>query len=80
MSRREPAYTACRKFARWVIRHSCFDGCDLDGMDVQEKALELGLLIETNYDPAIHPENEEREPGDTYLEFAGELAIDKGIV
>lgn len=36
-----------REFCRWVIRESCFDGCDIDGGSVQEKATALGLLEPT---------------------------------
>lgn len=68
--------SACRDFARWVIRESCFDGCDIDGAAVEEKAAALGLIVETNYDPAIHGQRERKdlELGDSYFEFSGELA------
>jgi len=33
------------EFARWAIRGSCWEGLGLDGGDVQEKAVELGLIV-----------------------------------
>lgn len=34
------------EFARWAISESSFQGCNLDGGDIQDKAHELGLLVE----------------------------------
>jgi hypothetical protein len=62
-----------KEFAKWCIRESCFDGCDLDGGSVQDKAVELGLLIETLYDPKIHLSDPEFEQGDRYYVFADEI-------
>lgn len=45
-------------FAKWVIRESCFSGCDLDGASVEDKAVALGLLIKTRYEPALHGPND----------------------
>ena len=50
------ASVAVKEFARWVIQNACFEASDLDGGEVQEKALALGLLREEPYDPEIHGE------------------------
>ena len=40
------------QFARYCIMESAFSGRDLDGGDVQEEALRLGLLKQVSFDPA----------------------------
>ena len=55
--------SACRQFARWAIKESCFCGFPLDDADVQEKALALGLIVDREY-----------LDGMPYCEFSGELA------
>lgn len=61
-------------FARWAIRTGPFDGCDLDGGDVQDKAVECGLLVSVPYDPEKHGELEfDAEPGESIYEFSPEL-------
>ncbi len=66
---------AMRTFCRWAIRNSAFDGCDLDGGDVQEQATKLGLLTPTTATKEMA--NSELfgdcEPGDTVFVFAGPL-------
>ena len=42
----EAGVTALIEFARWAISESSFQGCDLDGGGIQDKATELGLLKE----------------------------------
>ena len=32
------------EFIRWCLENGPFDGCELDGADVQEKAAALGLI------------------------------------
>lgn len=34
-----------REFAKWVLQEGPFEGHDLDGCDVQEKAVALGLIV-----------------------------------
>ena len=61
-----------KEFARWVIREGCFEGYDLDGGQLQDKAVELGLLREETYDPEKHPnvsENFDAEEGDRIFVF-----------
>lgn len=68
--------TALVEFARWVIRETCFEGKDLDPGDVQDKGVELGLLvaIEGGWDPEKHDSehwsHDFMEPGDPYFELA----------
>lgn len=45
-----------RKFFTWAMTTGPFDGCDLDGSDIQDKAVELGLARTEPYDPAKHGE------------------------
>lgn len=62
------------KFAKWAIESSAWSGNDLDGGDVQNKAVECGILTETQYDPAIHGESEfEVEPGDGWYVLSDEF-------
>lgn len=63
------------EFAQWAIREGSWQGCDLDGGSIQEKAEALGLIKSEPYDPAIHGPNEfDPAPGDPYYTFAGPLA------
>ena len=61
-----------KEFARWVIQH-IFDGLDVDGADVQDKAEELGLLEEVPYDPAVHRSVEDVDAGDPICIFTDKL-------
>lgn len=56
--------TVLKQFARWVIGEACFEGCDLDGGTIQDKAAELGLISAVPYDPDKHRNVEDAEPGD----------------
>lgn len=61
-------------FATWCLSQGPFAGCDLDGGDVQDKALRLGLISPTVFDPDIHKDpNETAEKGDTWYEFSDEF-------
>lgn len=62
------------EFARWAISNGPFDGCHLEGSDVQEKAAQCGILIETTYDPEEHgPSNCDAQAGDQWYVFADEF-------
>jgi hypothetical protein len=65
------------EFLKWAMNYGPWIGSDLDGADVQEKALALGLIVETKYDPEIHgttSENSEYvEPGDQWFVLADSL-------
>jgi hypothetical protein len=48
----------------WLaVREGIFDG--IEGAEAQEIAEGVGLLVEVVYDPAVHGEIEDAEPGDT---------------
>jgi hypothetical protein len=56
------------EFVRWAVEDNCWHGYDLEGGDVEKKALALGLIKEVEYDPNIHGEAEiEVEPGDPWF-------------
>jgi hypothetical protein len=61
------------EFARWAIESSAFAGCDLDGGDVQDKAVACGILIETKYDPMKHGGSSRLEPGGSYFVFSDDF-------
>jgi hypothetical protein len=61
------------RFGRWVVEVNTFLGADLDGYDVQNKAVELGILIEVEFDPDKHDADNESigvERGDSWFVFA----------
>lgn len=63
------------EFARGIIRDSAWQGCDLDGAEVQERALKAGLLRSEKFDPAVHEDVEGYvEPGMDWFLFSGPLA------
>ncbi len=56
----------CEEFVRWTVEKN-LDGWDLDGGDVQDKLLELGLVEEREVNP------EENEWGADRLFFVKEV-------
>jgi hypothetical protein len=48
----------------WCLMEGCWQGDDVDGGAAQDKAEALGLIVQTQYDPAKHGENPYCEPGD----------------
>lgn len=60
-------------FAKWAIREGAFQAADLDGLSIQEKAHELGLIEPTTYDPEKHGPSDCAEPGDEYFVFTSVL-------
>ena len=63
-----------RQFSEYVIRESCWRGCDADGGAVQDKAEELGLLRKEPYSQERHGESEFHfEPGDDIFVFAWKI-------
>jgi len=68
MSARE--VIALQVFARWAIREGAFQAADLDGLSIQEKAHELGLIEATTYDPERHGPSDFAERGDEWFTFA----------
>lgn len=60
-------------FSQWIINET-FRGSEPDGGQIQEQAVECGLLVKTTYDPERHGESEfDTQPGDTYFEYSPEL-------
>lgn len=50
---------------------SAWDGCNIDGSDVQEWGVDLGLLTKTQYDPEKHgPNSYDVEPGEDWYIFS----------
>lgn len=59
-----------RAFVRWAVTDGPFNGCNLDGGDVQEKAVHFGILRKVEYDPEQHGQNDcGAEPGDPWFVF-----------
>lgn len=71
-------------FARWIIQQMCFEVGRIDGGDVQDKAVELGLLVEVEggWDPDKHDtehwSHDFMDPGDPYFELADCLKAASG--
>ena len=63
---------ALEEFARWAISEGAWQGGDLEGFEVQEKAEKLGLIVEEpgGYDPKRHGPHDYAEPGDTFFVYA----------
>ncbi len=61
------------EFFTWAMREGPWDGGDLDGGSVQDKAESLGLIVKTQYDPEKHGMQCDFEKGDDYFEFAPDL-------
>lgn len=55
------------QFVMWAMMEGSWQGCDIDGGAAQDKALALGLIEETKYDPSTHAHNESCEPGDRWF-------------
>jgi len=68
-----PQWGALVEFSKWAIETSAWCGTSLDGSEVQDEALKLGLIVETKYDPEKHGDSENSEyaePGDQWFVFA----------
>jgi hypothetical protein len=61
-------------FAKWAIRESAFSGHELDGGEVQEKALAHCLIVRTVYDPQQHGPSDVASAGDEWFEFSSTIA------
>lgn len=65
---------ASAKFVKWALQEGTWEGCDLDGYDIQKKATELGLIVRVPYDPEKHGESEyDIEPGDDWYVLADNI-------
>ncbi len=78
MSARE--VIALQEFARWAIREGAFQAADLDGLSIQEKAHELGLIEATTYDPERCGPSDCAEPGDEWFTFAPSLTASGYVI
>jgi hypothetical protein len=62
------------EFAKWVVQESCLDGFgDLDGFDIHKKAVECEIILPTRYDPIMHGDSDDAEPGDDWYVLNPEL-------
>ena len=62
-----------KKFALWALGE-VLRGHDLDCWEVEDNALELGLLKEVKYDPAIHgPSDYDVQPGEPWYVLSDSL-------
>lgn len=57
-------------FTRWAISEGPWQGGNLEGGEIQQKAVELGLITKTEFDPTIHGESDVAEPGDPWFVFS----------
>ena len=58
---------AFRDFVVWAMQEGAWQGGDLDGGAMQDKAEAIGLLDEVPYDPKKHGESEHgAKPGDKW--------------
>jgi hypothetical protein len=64
---------AMAKFVKWAMSEGPWNGGNLDGIDIQMKAEELGLLVRTAYDPEVHGEDDCAEPGEDWFVLAPEI-------
>jgi hypothetical protein len=71
-------HEALLTFFRWAMNNGPFDGCSLDGGDVQDKAEHLGLIVPTKYDPKVHGEHHEFDEGADFYVFAPALSTNPG--
>jgi hypothetical protein len=59
-----------RAFVHWALSDGSWQGRSIDGGEIQDKAIELGLVVKTKYDNAIHGESAEAEDGDDWYMLA----------
>jgi len=66
-ARREEIARAAARFVMWALMEGSWQGCDIDGGAAQDKAVELGLIVEMPYDPAKHGEQPQLELGESWF-------------
>jgi hypothetical protein len=70
-----PQQSALAEFFKWAMREGPWEGGDLEGGGIQDKAESLGLIVKTQFDPAKHgTAYGDFSEGDDYYEFAPGLA------
>ena len=67
-----PPTAALAEFARRCFVEGSWLGCDIDGGLAQDWGVELGLLVEEKYNPAVHEATAGMgpEPGDPWFVFS----------
>jgi len=65
----------CALFVRWALQEGSWQGGDLDGGTIQEKAESLGLIVAVPYDPEKHGAYNDYgcDAGDPWFEFSPDL-------
>lgn len=71
-------HAALLAFFQWAMREGPWDGGDLDGASIQDKAESLGLIVKTQYDAEKHGVQSDFEHGDDWFEYAPQLRADVG--
>ncbi|TWA89555.1 hypothetical protein [Bradyrhizobium stylosanthis] len=67
--------SACAQFVKWALQEGPWQGGDLDGGSIQDKAEELCLIQKVPYDPKKHGESEfGAEPGDDWYVLSDAVA------
>jgi hypothetical protein len=62
----------CARFVRWALQEGPWQGGDLDGGGMQDKAESLGLIVSVPYDPEKHGAYNDCgcDAGDPWFEFS----------
>lgn len=55
------------QFVMWAMLEGSWQGCNIDGGAAQDKAVALGLIVQTLYDPEKHGHDAHCEPGETWF-------------
>jgi hypothetical protein len=65
----------CARFIQWALQEGPWQGGDLDGGAVQDKAEALGLIVSVPYDPEKHGAYNDYgcDEGDPWFEFSPDL-------
>ena len=65
--------TRLAKFASKCI-NAAWEGDGVDGDEIQELAIALGLIVDTRYDPSLHGDSMwDAEPGDPWYVFSDDV-------
>ena len=68
LARARIEYTqSAAKFVMWALLEGSWQGLDINGGEAQDKAVELGLIVPTLYDPKKHGESANCRPGDHWF-------------
>lgn len=52
----------------------CWEGCNMDGGDIEALAVECGIIVPVKFDPNIHKDHSGySEEGDPWLEYTDEF-------